>query len=196
MLYFLFFIFSVPLLLETDFILKLWLGKVPEYTAIFAKLTVIITLSGVLFYTLGDINHATGNIGAYSIIGYISSVVTLLLSYCVGKMGYEPQYVLAIPLVTFPIFATAQCIIMKKQVNFSIRFFTRKALVPIFFVSAVSFFPFYFANKLFLQSFLYSCSVIVTSMLWTGVVIMFIGLKNNERIKIVAFVKRKIGLAV
>jgi O-antigen/teichoic acid export membrane protein len=196
MLYFLFFIFSVPLLLETDFILKLWLGKVPEYTAIFTKLTVVVTLLGVLLYTLEMINHATGNIRAYSIIGYINSVTSLLIIYFVCKAGYEPQYALAIPLITFPIFLAARYMIMKKQVNFSIRFFTRKALAPIFFVSAVSFLPFYFVNKLFLKSFWYSCSVIVTSMLWAAVVIMFIGLKNNEREKILAFVKQKIGLAV
>ena len=196
MLYFLFFIFSVPLLLETDFILKLWLSEVPEYTAIFTKLIIIDVLIGGLFWALGNINNATGNIKTYYSIGYISSILVLLLSYFVCKAGYEPQYVFVVPLLMCPITMAAQSVIMKKQVNFSIRFFTRKALVPIFFVSALSFLPFYFANKLFLQSFLYSCSVIVTSMLWTGVVIMFIGLKNNERIKIVAFVKRKIGVAV
>jgi len=196
MLYFLFFIFSVPILLETGFILKLWLGNIPEYTVIFTQLTVVIALIGVLFYTLNIINHATGNIGMNSIIGYISSIITLLLSYFICKFGYEPQYVLAVPLLIFPISTAAFCIVMKKQVNFSIRLFARKALIPIFFVSLVSFFPFYFVNILFLQSFWYSCSVILTSMLWTGIVIMFIGLKKNERIKMLAFVKRKVGLAV
>jgi hypothetical protein len=196
MSFFLFLIFSVPLLQETDFILKLWLGHVPEYTAIFTKLIIIDVLTGGLFYTLSSINNATGKIGAYYCIGYIASVITLLLSYFVCKAGYEPQYVFVVSLLMRPIIMMAQYIIMKKQVNFSIRLFSKKALVPIFFVSVVSFSPFYFANKLFLQSFFYSCSVIVTSMLWTGVVIMFIGLKNNERTKIVDFVKRKVGLVV
>ncbi|MCL1946967.1 MAG: lipopolysaccharide biosynthesis protein [Chitinivibrionia bacterium] len=197
MLYFLFFIFSVPLLLETDFILKLWLGKVPEYTAIFTKLIIIVLLTEGLSSNLTTINHATGNIKAYCILVYYTrSVITLLLSYFVCKAGYKPQYVLAIPLFMFPIFMVLHYIILKKQVNFSIRFFAKKALVPIFFVSAVSFFPFYFVDKLFYESFFRSCVVIIISMLWTGIVIMFIGLKKNERIKIVAFVKRKIGLAV
>jgi O-antigen/teichoic acid export membrane protein len=196
MSFFLFLIFSVPLLLETDFILKLWLGNVPEYTAIFTKLIIIDVLIGGLFYTLSSISNATGKIGAYYSVTNISSILVLLLSYFVCKAGYKPQYVLVIPLLMHPITMTARSIIMKKQVNFSIRFFTKKALVPIFFVSAISFLPFYFVNKLFSQSFWHFCSVILTSMLWTGIVIMFIGLKNNERVKMLAFVKRKVGLVV
>jgi len=194
MLFFLFFIFSVPILLETNFILKLWLGEVPEYTIIFTQLIVFTNLAAVLSHNLGTINHATGNIGAFSIIGYISSIITLLLSYLLCKVGYKPQYVVALPVLLCPIVTAAYYILMKKQVNFSISFFARKALVPIFLVSIVSFFPFYFANKLFIQSFWYSCSVILTSMLWTGVVIMFIGLKKNERAKMLAFIMRKTSI--
>ena len=192
MSFFLFLIFSVPLLLETDFILKLWLGNVPEYTAIFTKLTIIYVLINGLPYMLSNLANATGNIAAYYTVGYyINPAVTLLLSYFVCKTGYEPQYVLIVPFFMLPIVWVAHYIIMKKQVNFSIRFFTKKALIPIFFVSTLSFLPFYFVNKLFYESFIRACIVIITSMLWTGIVIMFIGLKNNERVKILAFVKRK-----
>ena len=190
-MFYLFFIFSLPLLLETDFILKLWLGNVPEYTVIFTKLTVVYTLICVFSINLTTICHATGNIGLYNSVGYSNSVAILLLSYFVCKVGYEPQYVFAVPFFTFPIYMAAQYIIMKKQVNFSIRFFISKVLVPIFFVLAVSFFPFYFVNKLFYESFFRSCIIIITSMLWTGIVIMFAGLRKNERFKILAFVKRK-----
>jgi O-antigen/teichoic acid export membrane protein len=192
MLYFLFFIFSVPLLLETDFILKLWLGNVPPYTVIFTRLIIISVLIGGLFYTLSMLNNATGKVGVYYSVGYISSVITLLFSYFVCKAGYEPQYIYVVSFLMCPITMTAQSIIMKKQVNFSIRLFTKKALVPIFFVSILSFLPFYFVNKLFYESFFRSCIVIITGMLWTGIVIMFVGLKKNERVKILAFVKRKI----
>jgi len=193
-MYFLFFIFSLPLLLETDFILKLWLGKVPEYTAIFTKLTIVYTLISALCSNLTTICHATGNIGLYNSVGYSNSIVILLLSYFVCKAGYEPQYVFVVPFFTFPIYMAGLCIIMRKQVNFSIRFLTSRVLVPIFFVSAVSFFPFYIMNKLFYESFFRSCIIIITSMLWTGIVIVFMGLRKNERIKMFAFAKRKVGV--
>ncbi|MCL2844705.1 MAG: hypothetical protein FWE23_04545 [Chitinivibrionia bacterium] len=192
-MFFLFFVFSVPLLLETEFLLKLWLGEVPEYTAIFARLIIIFSLLNVLIYTMDSINHATGKIGAYSSVGYVGSALELLFAYFFLKAGFAPYFAFVAPILLFPICITAQCMVMKKQVGFSIKHFTQKALIPIFLVSMLSFLPFYFVNKLFLQSFWQSWIVLLTSVLWTGFVILFVGLKNDERVKIYAFVKRKVG---
>ena len=195
-LYFLFFIFSLPILLQTNFILKLWLGKVPEYTSIFTQLMVINALINVFLYSLSSINQATGNIKAYSIVGYIFSPLVLIFSYILCKLGYEPQYVFFIPLFLFPMSATILFIVMKRQVNFSILHFTKKALIPIFLVSIISFSPFHFLNKLFCESFWHSWIIIFTNVLWTGFIILLIGIKKNERLKLFILIKRKIGLAV
>jgi hypothetical protein len=117
----------------------------------------------------------------------------LVLFYFICKTGYPPEYALAVfPFVRFlllPIFL----MLAKKLINLSIRFFAKKVILPIVFVSIVSFLPFYFANKLFSESILRFCVVLTSSMLWTSLVIMFCGLRRSERIKVVDFLKRKIG---
>jgi O-antigen/teichoic acid export membrane protein len=195
MLFFLVFIFSVPFLLKTEFILKLWLGSVPEYAAIFTKLLFIDAMLGPLPYTSNIIINATGNIKAQQLIcGCAPAMIILILSYLVCKAGYAPQYVFIVPLlVRLPTIAAA-FILIKKQTNFLMSLFIKKALVPIFVVSVISFLPFYFVNKLFSDLLFHHCIIIVTSMLWTGIVIMFIGMRKNERVEVLAFVKRRISL--
>ena len=185
-------IFSVPVLLKTEFILKIWLGNVPDYAVVFIKVMIVESIISFMTGNLLYINNATGNIKAFQFVSYSSSILILGMSYLACKIGCTPKYVAFVPLLLKPLYFIAFSILMKKQVNFSIVSFTQKALIPIFFVSVVSFVPFYFANKFFPQSFWYSCLIILTNTLWTGIATMFIGLKNNERKKIFAFVKRNI----
>jgi len=193
--YFLFFILSVPLLLETEFILKLWLENVPEYTAVFVRFMVVDALTMTLLWTFHSIIDASGKMKAMYGFAYISAILILVLSYLFLRAGYPPQYIfVATLLVRILLGWPFNFILLKKLFNLPIRFFIRKAIIPIFLVSTVSFLPFFFANNLFSESMLRSGIIIITSMLWTSVVVMLVGLRKNERIKIIAFVKRKILL--
>jgi len=191
MSYFLFSVFSVPVLLKTEFVLKLWLGNVPEYTAIFVRLMILDALLSGTTFALSNVAIASGKLKIWVYMGYVFSVIILLLSYLSGRMGYSPQYILAISPFSKILFLPIYIVCAKKLFKLSISFFTQKALIPIFFVSVVSFLPFYFANKLLYESFLNSLIIITTSMLWTSIVIMHIGLRKNERAKVFVFVKRK-----
>jgi len=196
-LYFLFLIFSVPILLETEFILKLWLNNVPEYTVIFTQLLIIGALNETFLFCFWSVVNASGKLRTVYFTSYAINTLALVICYFVCKANYPPYYVfIVLPLVRFlswPFFF----VIGRKIFNFPIRAFVKKALVPIFFVSAISFLPFYIANKfyaaneVFLESALRSCLIIVTSMLWTGIIIIFVGLRKNERTGAVAFVRQK-----
>ena len=191
-IYFLLLFFSIPIFLETEFILKFWLGNVPEYATNFTRLLIIDALTLSIIGNLGAINNATGKIKVYSIIHYVNSVIILILSYFLCKIGYAAQYIFAIPILIRPLVFIILFIMFKMQINLSIKFFTKKALIPMFLVSTISFIPFYFANKVFLGSYLISSLIIVASMLWTGIVIITMGLRRAEQINLFVFVKKKL----
>jgi len=194
-MYFLFFVFSVPFLLETEFILKLWLGNVPEYTVIFTQIMIIIALNDTFLLALWNVVYASGRLKEVYCLNYITDVLLLILFYWFCKVGHPPHYVLAVwPLVRFlswPFYF----LLAVKLFNFPFKLFVQKAVVPCLFVTVVSFLPFYFANKLSSETFLYSCAIIITSILWTGTVIMLIGLSKKERTKMLAFLKQKLSRA-
>ena len=189
--YFLFFIFSIPVLLETEFILKIWLKNVPEYTAIFSKLIIIHALTGLFLSTFVSVVDASGKLKIFYCLSYISFILTLIFSYIICKMGYTPEYVFVVQILIGLIYYPIQFGFAKKIYGFPVMFFIKKALIPIFFVSVISFLPFYFLHKLLSRSVINSLVIIITSILWTGFIIIFIGLTKNERIKIFDFLKRE-----
>ena len=60
--YFWLFVLVFPVCVEIDPILTIWLGEVPEYTAIFCRLTLLASLVDSLSYSLATAIRATGNV--------------------------------------------------------------------------------------------------------------------------------------
>lgn len=190
--YFLMLVFAVPVVLETDFILKLWLGQVPDYASVFTKLLIIDVLTMLLIGNLVTLNNATGKIRAFSILHYFNSFLILIISYFLCKAGYAPHYVFLVPIVLRPLVFVITFIILRFNVDLSLVFFAKKVLVPIFLVSVVSFLPFHFLNKIVPNSFYHSCLIIVVSIFWTSLTIVAVGLRGGERIMLINFVKFKL----
>lgn len=58
---------AIPLILETPILLKVWLKEVPEYTIIFVRLVLLLSLFDSFTTLLGTAKGATGNIKIYQI---------------------------------------------------------------------------------------------------------------------------------
>lgn len=88
----LFSIIAVPVFSNVDFILKIWLDVVPDYSSIFLKIVIIGTLfnlaNNVVFIPI----HATGRIKLSSFVTGTGWLVSLLIMYIVLKMGASAQF--------------------------------------------------------------------------------------------------------
>lgn len=82
-------IFCMPLIVESEFILGLWLTKVPELTGIFVRLLLINSLLHAL--DLSVILSAKGRIKENQIYGGLIYVMVLPLAFLLYKIGY-PAY--------------------------------------------------------------------------------------------------------
>lgn len=78
---------SLPLILQMDYILHLWLTKVPDGTVLFCQLILLCSLVSVLSNLLPKVAWATGNIRNYQIIVSSILVLNFPLSYLVLKLG-------------------------------------------------------------------------------------------------------------
>ena len=79
--FFLMWILACPILLNTDFILNLWLDVVPEHTSVLCKFMIVCSLLECVSSPLWMTIQATGNIKAYQITISITMLSTLLISY-------------------------------------------------------------------------------------------------------------------
>ena len=79
--YFLILFLSIPVILETKYVLSLWLGQVPEYTLIFVRLVIVNTLIDSFTYIIGATVQATGRIKKYQLCVGGILLLNLPLSY-------------------------------------------------------------------------------------------------------------------
>lgn len=89
--FFLMYFLSLPFLLETNFVLNIWLENVPESTSIFCQLLLIDTLIISFSHALMTAFQATGKIKRYQMIVGSLLLLNIPLSYVILKSGYSPQ---------------------------------------------------------------------------------------------------------
>ena len=83
---------TVPLLLETQSILTLWLGNITEEMVTFTQLYIIYEIILTLHNPITIIIQATGKIKIYSIIVESMTILCLPISWVMFKLGFPPSY--------------------------------------------------------------------------------------------------------
>lgn len=84
-------LFTIPLCVEIDYVLGLWLKEVPDYAAIFCVYTLIFNIftniAGCVVYGI----HATGRVKRVCIINGTLYLLVIPISYISYKLGGQPQ---------------------------------------------------------------------------------------------------------
>lgn len=76
---------SLPVLIETPFILKLWLGEIPEYTVWISRWTIAFIFFSNMSYVLVTGVHATGNVKGPSLINGTLYLLVIPITYIAYK---------------------------------------------------------------------------------------------------------------
>lgn len=87
--FYLFFIVSLPLLLNIDFVLDLWLDKVPNYANIFCAIFIIASAFNAMSAPLYMNIFSTGRIKGYQIAMSVAYILELFLVYAIFKLGFS-----------------------------------------------------------------------------------------------------------
>jgi O-antigen/teichoic acid export membrane protein len=128
--FFLLFLLSFPVLLETKFILMLWLKTVPDYAVLFCRLVLINIWIDCLSGPLVIAVQATGKIKWYQIIVGTLIVINLPISYIALKMTLMPEITLYISIIISSLALFARIIVLRKLTEISIREYIRQVLCP------------------------------------------------------------------
>jgi O-antigen/teichoic acid export membrane protein len=138
--FFLLFTMCLPILLNTETILILWLKIVPEYTVLFTQLVLINILIDTISGPLMTAAQASGKIKLYQIV--IGGLLLLILpiSLILFKMGYPPQVTLYVSITISVIALFSRLIIISPLVKLCIRSFISNVvfrIVPVILVSLI-----------------------------------------------------------
>lgn len=176
------FIFIVPVCMEADQILGLWLVEVPEYAAIFLRLVMFESLAIQSGHTLVTLIHAEGKVKRYQIevlftVGLIFPIVWVL--YYLGAPVWTCNVVFISIYITLVNWVKFRAIL--RSTDFPITRFFRDVLTPCLLVLVVS-----FSLPLIISIFWEDsiCRFFVMtpfSIIWTILVCYVLGLTESER---------------
>ena len=175
------FLIGLPVMLEVDTFLDVWLVEVPEYTAIFVQLTIILSLVEVLLTPVGYINQATGDIKLFQIVSSTAQFIVLPIGYVLLKLGFNPYSVLytsiAAELLTLP----WRVMMNKKHAGISWNEYSCAVLLKILPVIVISVGVCLVVQRLLKHSILNSCIIAVLALIMIAVTTYFFALSKSER---------------
>jgi O-antigen/teichoic acid export membrane protein len=178
----LFAFFSIPFLIETHYILKLWLKNVPIWTLLFVQFAIVFTLIEQITGTLGTAISAVGNIKKINI--YTSLVITLnlLALYIVFQLGLPPNYMPMLAILVACCITLIKIYYAKKYCGITYGIFFKEVIVPILIVFCLSLTLGFIPNLLMDSSFLRLILVCLLSSATFVVVSFMFAFTINEKL--------------
>lgn len=187
---FLMIFFAVPIILETDTLLTIWLKEPPAYTAIFLRWIIVASfVDTVLANSLVTSMFATGKIRRYQIVVTTIGCFVFPLSWLAFELGMQPQVGYILYFIIYTILLGVRLYLLRDMVKLPIMMYVREVLYKVLPIMAIcvaipSIFRFTMET-----GFLRMIVVSITSVLVTAFVEFYIGLTHNER----CFISDKIG---
>ena len=174
-------VISLPVVVETDMILKVWLKIVPDYTVIFLRLLLAIVIIDSVARPLMTAAAATGDVKLYQSLigGILLSIVPI--AYVVLKLGGSPVSVYVVHLVICIIAFLTRLWVIKPMIKLSIRQYFSSVILRCALVLAVSLPLCLMVKRLLPVGILPTITVCAVSVLMSLVASYFLGLTSVER---------------
>lgn len=172
---------ALPILLNTQYILSLWLNVVPDHTVFFVQLVLVFSMCEAISNPLITVMLATGKIRNYQIIVGGLQMMNFPLSYLFLKIGFLPEVVVMIAITLSIICLGARLIMLRSMIQLPIARFLHNVCGKILLVTILSVtVPLFTHWKLptNLYGFIISCLV---CLVWTAAILFIIGCSVSER---------------
>jgi O-antigen/teichoic acid export membrane protein len=179
--YYLFLFLSIPVLLEVETILYVWLGQVPEHTVLFTRLVIILSLAEIISYALIRSQEATGNIRNYQIVVGGILFMNFPISYILLKLGYFPEITLIVAIIISQICFAARLAFLKHMIKLPVAVFLRDVYCNVIIVSVVAILLPFVCHVIIENNFVRLIIVGIISIITSGLSIYFIGCNQDER---------------
>ncbi len=187
------FCISLPLFFETDMLLELWLKDVPQFTSVFIKLVLCISLISATANPLMTAAQATGKIKVYqSVLGGIQMAV-LPAGYCALKLGGSPSSVFVSEIVVYSIAFVVRLLMLRGMINFRIGIYIKDVIIKCAIVALVASIITYVVNSTLSESAGASLIVCCVAVISAGICFLLLGTTRIERESIFLKLKRHIN---
>lgn len=194
MSFYLLLMFVLPIILNTEVVLGLWLKDVPQHTQLFVQLFLIFALSESLSNPMITAMLATGNIRNYQLVVGGIQLLNIPVSYMLLSMGACPEVTVLVAIILSQICLFARLVMLSKATGFPIKDFittvySRTILLVMPCAASV---PVLF--ELMKPSGLWGAAASISiSIIWTALTIYMIGMDPVERSMVKGLLSKRRG---
>lgn len=180
---------SLPILVNTHYMLALWLKIVPEHAVLFVQLILIFALSESISQPLITAMLATGKIRNYQIIVGGLQMMNLPISYILLRLGYFPEIVIVIAICISQCCLAARLILLRGMIGLSITKYLKNVYLNIIVVCIIAVILPLISAYYIKESFINFILISLIAVICTLSSIYFLGCNNQER----EFIHQKLG---
>ena len=179
--FFLLFMLILPVILETNFILTLWLKVVPANAVVFTQLMLAIVLMNPFASPLTIANQATGKVKLYQMVVGCVLMLILPVSYIVLKLGCPAYSVFIVHLIIEGVAVFFRMYMMRKLIQLPICEYIKNIYIPVITTIMLSIIFPIVVRMQFQEGWLRFFLVGITSLISVGGSSFMIGLTPSER---------------
>lgn len=184
--------FAIPVLLEADEILYLWLKNVPDCTAVFLKILIVTSFFDTVFSSpMVTAVNATGKIKKYQIIMTLVGCLVFPVSWIVFKMGGSAWTTYVVYGIIYFVLVFIRLFLLRGLINLDPFDFIKKVMLPYIPVVCLSVVAPLLSTILLEQNVLRLLVTCIVSVVSTTTIVYTLGLTKSERALIYdKFIKR------
>ena len=119
---------ALPILLETKFLVHLWIGEIPKYTVLFCKLMIINALLDSLKSGIPAVVQASGKIKWFQIINSTLLLLGLPITFTF-QIWLSSHYSITVYIIISVINIFINIILLKKIINFDVKFLMQNIIL-------------------------------------------------------------------
>lgn len=179
--YYILLLLTLPVILNTHYILVLWLKLVPEHTALFVRLILVLALSESISNPLITAMLATGKIRNYQLVVGGLQMMNLPASYICLYWGAIPESVVIVAIVISQLCLAARLYMLRRMINLKVGQYLMEVYKNVVLVTALAaIIPLILSMKLS-EGFFQFLMISIVAMTCTLLVVFYIGCSSSER---------------
>lgn len=184
---------ALPILIQTEYILNLWLVEVPESTVLFCQIIIIHSLIYSIMRPFIMAIHAIGNMKPINLTAGLILMLVIPISYLFLKYDFPIYTPLIVHLLAILIEFSFELYFLKKYIQVSLIQILFKILIPICLVMLISY-SFIYLLKSYIENInlFYFGLLTICSMIIVFIASYNIALNKETKIKIKQKLKEKI----
>ncbi len=129
---FLFALIAIPVLLEANYLLTIWLKDVPEYAVVFFQLLLVTMLIEKFTFQITHAIRAVGNIRRFQTTETSLLIIAIPAAYLIFKAGYGPESIYIVGIVVSWLIFFNRLYFGKIIANINIRRYLQNSVFSVF----------------------------------------------------------------